>query len=62
MLNGVGIKFLNNNDIKQYVKTYNNACINSSILCIWSGSMYSQTKSYYDFLDKIKPDQPRICA
>lgn len=62
MLNGAGIKFLNNNDIKQYVKTYNNACINSSILCIWSGSMYSQTKSYYDFLDKIKPDQPRICA
>ena len=62
MLTGAGIQFLNNDDMKKYVKTYHAACVNSSILCVWSGGMYSQAKSYYDFLDKVKPSQPRICA
>lgn len=62
MLTGAGIQILSKDDIKQYVKLYTNACKNSSILCIWSSTMYTQSKLYYDFLDKIYPTQKRICS
>ena len=62
MLTTAGIHFLSSNDIKQYVKLYNNSCINCDILSIWSGGMYSQAKPYYNFLNKLCPQQKRICA
>ena len=31
-------------------------------MAIWSGNMYIQAKSYYDFLEKMYPNKPRICA
>lgn len=62
MLTAAGIQMLSNEDIKQYVKLYNTSCKNSNILSVWSGSMYNQGKIYYDFLDKIYPNQKRICA
>lgn len=62
MLTCAGIQMLSNEDIKQYVKLYNSSCKNSNILSVWSGSMYTQAKSYYDFLDKMYPQQKRICA
>ena len=62
MLMTAGIQILSNDDIKQYVKLYTDACRHSSILGIWSSSMYTQAKLYYDFLDKIQPNQKRICS
>ena len=62
MLFGAGIQFISREDIKQFVKLYTNACRNSSVLSIWSGGMYTQAKSYYNFLDNICPGQKRICA
>ena len=44
MLTTAGIQFTSNDDLKQYVKEYHNACINCSILSVWSGSMYMQAK------------------
>lgn len=62
MLTTAGIQMKSTDDIKHYVKLYTVSCKNSDILAIWSGGMYSQAKPYYDFLDKIKSDQLRICA
>lgn len=62
MLFTAGIKFLSEDDVKQFVKMYVNACNNSSVLSIWSGGMYSQAKSFYDFLRKMNPYATRICA
>ena len=62
MLFTAGIQFISPADIKQFVKLYTNACINSSVLSIWSGGMYTQAKSYYNFLDNYCPGQKRICA
>ena len=62
MLTTAGVQLKSNEDIKQYVKLYNTACRNSSILSVWSGGMYTQTKPYYDFLNKMFPKQTRICA
>jgi hypothetical protein len=62
MLLTAGIQMLSHDDVKQFVKMYITACNNSSILSIWSGGMYSQAKSYYDFLYKMYPDKNRICA
>ena len=62
MLTTAGIQMSSKDDIKQYVKLYINSCKHSSILSIWSGGMYSQAKSYYDFLDRMYPQQKRICA
>lgn len=62
MLAGAGIQFLSKEDLKDYVKAYHSACTKSDLLSIWSGTMYSQAKSYYDLLDKVKPTQKRICA
>jgi hypothetical protein len=62
MLTAAGIQFTSNDDLKQYVTEYHNACINCSILSVWSGSMYMQAKPYYDLLQKIKPSYKSICA
>ena len=62
MLTGAGIQFLNKYDIKQYVKKHTNACMNSSILCVWSGTTHLQGKTFYEILDKKISNQPRICA
>jgi hypothetical protein len=62
MLTAAGVQMLSAEDIKQYVKLYTTSCKNSNILAVWSGSMYTQTKPYYDFLDKMYPQQKRICA
>ena len=62
MLFAAGIQFLTKEDIKQFVKLHNNACKNSSLLGVWAGGTYLQAKPYYDLLDKMYPDQKRICA
>lgn len=62
MLTGAGINMLSNEDITQYVKLTNTSYKNSSILSVWSGSVYNQCKPYYDYLDKMYPQQKRICA
>lgn len=62
MLTAAGIQFLSRKDICDYVNQYNQACMNSSLLCVWSGAMYSQAKTYYDYLDTHCPHQKRICA
>lgn len=62
MLTGAGIQFSDQNDIKQFVQQYTNACLNCSIMAIWSDSMYLQGKNFYDFLLKILPNQKQICA
>ena len=49
-------------DIKQYVKLHIASCKTSNIRGVWSGSLYTQAKPYYDFLDKMYPQQKRICA
>ena len=62
MLHTAGIKFSSTESLKSYVKQYHQACKHSDILAIWSGNMYSQAKSYYDLLEKLYPNKPRICA
>lgn len=62
MLLTAGIKFLSEDDVKLFVKLYVTACVNSSILSIWSGAMYSQAKLFYAFLRKMNPSVSRICA
>ena len=62
MLTTAGIQFLSKDDIKLYVEKYTNACKNSNILAIWGQTMYRQAIPFYNFLDKIYPNQPRICA
>jgi hypothetical protein len=62
MLLTAGIQVLSKDDVKEFVKKYIIACNNSSILSIWSGGMYSQSKICYDFLKKMHPDKKRICA
>ena len=62
MLFTAGIQFLSQDDVKTFVRMYNNACKNSSVLSVWSGGMYTQAKIYYDFLKKMYPDKKRICA
>jgi len=62
MLNAAGIQFLENDDLKEYVKLYNNSCKNSTLLSIWADGMYTQAKPYYEFLSKMYPQQKRICA
>ncbi len=62
MLGTAGIQFLGNEDLKSYVKQYTESCKNSSLLSVWSGGMYEQAKYFYNFLDKIAPNQKRICA
>jgi len=62
MLTAAGIQILSNDDIKHYVKITNTSYKNCDILSVWSGSVYSQAKPYYDFLDKMYPQQKRICA
>lgn len=62
MLGTAGIQFLKIDDLKSYVNHYTESCINSSLLSVWSGGMYEQAKNFYNFLDKIAPNQKRICA
>ena len=62
MLTTAGIQMKTNEDMKQYVNLYITSCKNSDILSVWSDGMYSQAKPYYDFLDKMYPQQKRICA
>lgn len=62
MLGTAGIQFLKIDDLKSYVNHYTESCINSSLLSVWSGVMYEQAKNFYNFLDKIAPNQKRICA
>ena len=62
MLFDAGIQMTSLEDFKTYVKLYTDACKNSSILSIWSGTMYTQAKEYYEFLSKIYPDKKKICA
>ena len=58
MLYGAGIQFKTDNDIKKYVELYDNAVLNSSLLCIWDGSMYRQSKLYLKQLTYIR----KICS
>ena len=62
MLGTAGIQFLKIDDLKSYVNHYTESCINSSLLSVWSGGMYEQAKNFYNFLDKMAPNQKRICA
>jgi len=62
MLLTAGIQIQSKDDVSKFVLLYSNACNNSTILSIWSGGMYSQAKTYYDFLYKMYPDKKRICA
>lgn len=62
MLDGAGIHFLNNDDIKNYCSTYTKSVVNCDILGIWAGSMYMQSIPYYDFLNKFIPTKQYICA
>ena len=62
MLGTAGIQFLTNEDLKSYVKQYTESCKNSTLLSVWSGGMYKQAENYYNLLDKICPNQKRICA
>ena len=61
MLYGAGIQFKSNNDLKDYVKSYNNAVKNSTALGVWDGGMYTQAELYYNLIDKIYT-MPRICS
>lgn len=62
MLTTAGIQFLNENDIKKYFELYTKACINSSLLGVWSGSMFNQAKLFYEFLNKVKNTNTYVCA
>ena len=62
MLVTAGIQFLNTEDLKYYVKLYTDSCKNSTLLSVWSGSMYRQAEVYYNILDKMFPEQKRICS
>ena len=62
MLEGAGIQFLKSDDLKSYVKQYTESCKNSTLLSVWDGCMYRQAEDYYKFLDKMFPNQKRICA
>lgn len=62
MLVAAGIQFLNTENLKYYVKLYTDSCKNSTLLSVWSGSMYTQAEPYYNFLDKMFPEQKRICS
>jgi hypothetical protein len=55
MLFGAGIQFKTMDDVHKYVDLYDKSILNSSLLCIWDGSMYNQSKLYLDQLtDKRK--------
>ena len=62
MLGTAGIQFLNSDDLMSYVKLYSESCKNASLLAVWSGGMYKQAENFYNLLNKIIPDQKRICA
>ena len=55
MLFGAGIQFKTDDDIYKYVDLSHRSVLNTSLLCIWDGSMYKQSKLYLEQLaDKIK--------
>jgi len=62
MLFGAGILFENIEHCKQYVKLYTRSVSKCDLLGIWCGSMYSQAKEYYDFMEKIYPNIKKMCA
>lgn len=62
MLHTAGIHFKSNDDVKTYVGKYTKSCKNCDILGVWSGGMYTQSKLFYDFLEKITPNTKHICA
>lgn len=62
MLNGAGILFTNKFDIKKYCTLYTKSVMNCTSLGIWSGNMYYQAKSFYDFVQKVSSDKEYICA
>ena len=65
MLFGAGIQFKTKEDIKQYVKKYNQSVANCDLLGVWDGVMYTQAKEYYEFIEKtLQPglEKKKICA
>ena len=62
MLYVAGIKFNNIEDIKKYVREYNNAISKSTLLGVWDSQMYIQAEDYYIFIDKMYPNIKRICS
>lgn len=62
MLFGAGILFTHIDHYKQYVKLYTLSVSRCDLLGIWSESMYSQAKEYYDFIEKMYPNLKKICA
>ena len=57
MLYGAGIQFKTKNDLIEYVKLYDTACKNSTLLGVWDGGMYKQAELYYTNISTQK-----ICA
>jgi len=62
MLTTAGIRFNKDSEYIDYLKLYTESCMNCSIMCIWSQSMYTQAKDYYTFLEQVNPNKQRICA
>jgi len=62
MLLVAGILFTHIDHYKQYVKLYTRSVSRCDLLGIWSESMYSQAKEYYDFIEKVYPNIKKICA
>ena len=62
MLYGAGIQFKSNQDIKDYLYAYMNACKHAHQLGVWDGGMYAQAKPFYDLMPHLFPDLVQICA
>jgi len=62
MLFVAGIQFKSIQDIKDYIKLYNQAISKCSILGVWDAAMYNQAIQYYNFIDKMYPSIKRIAS
>jgi len=64
MLHVAGIQFKTKNDLVEYVKLYDTACKNSTLLCVWDAYMYKQAELYYQHLQNYVTNSVtnQICA
>jgi hypothetical protein len=62
LLLNAGIQIQSMEDVKAYVKKYDTAIRNTTILGTWGGSMYIQAKEYYDYIDRAMPSKKKIDA
>lgn len=62
MLHTAGICMKSNDDVKEYVRLYLQACNSCHVLGIWSCGMHSQGEILYKFIKNLNKQQIDICA